>query len=53
MPALKPGKSAALILWFAGSLFGEVTVRRDFTLIDDTGKPPDFLILHGRQQCGH
>ena len=43
MPALKPGKSAALILWFAGSLFGEVKVRRDFTL----------TILHGRQQCGH
>ena len=43
---------AALLLWCAGSLFGEVKVLENFTLIDGTGRPPaahvSMIIDNGR-----
>ena len=45
-------KAAALLLWCAGSLYGEVKVLEDFTLIDGTGRPPEthvsMIIDNGR-----
>ena len=43
---------AALLLWWACSLHGEVKVLEDFTLIDGTGRPPvshvSMIIENGR-----
>ena len=45
-------KAAALLLWCAGSLYGEVKVLEDFTLIDGTRRPPEthvsMIIDNGR-----
>jgi len=45
-------KAAALLLWWAGSLYGEIKVLQDFTLIDGTGRPPathvSMIVDNGR-----
>ena len=44
--------AAALLLWWAASLYGEIKVLEDFTLIDGTGRPPathvSMIIDNGR-----
>lgn len=53
MLARKRNQAAAtLLLWWAGSLSGEVKVLEDFTLIDGTGRPPathvSMIVNNGR-----